>query len=117
MSLGEQIRIRLKANNITQNELARRAGLSSSGISTIINDSYDPRLGNLRLIARELHCTVGDLLEETNGENRANTAGEIKLLDAAHRLNTQGVNELIRYADVLSGNPLYTQETPAESAI
>lgn len=63
MTIGEKIKLRLKECGISQNELARRAGLSSSGISTIINGTFEPRMDNLRQIAQALGCQPGDLLD------------------------------------------------------
>jgi len=68
MELSEQIKIRLKRKKMTQNELARRAGLSKSGMSTIATGAYDPRLSNLIAIARVLDCSVGELLGETTSQ-------------------------------------------------
>lgn len=83
MELGEQIKMRMKAKGISQNELARRAGMSSSGMSTIINGSYDPRLSSLRAIAAELECTVADLLGETSTNIHTNQSEpEREMLDA-----------------------------------
>lgn len=117
MGLGDQIRIRLKASGMAQNELARRAGLSSSGMSTIINGAFDPRLSSLRMIAAELHCTVGDLLEETQQETKISTPEELQLLVIVQRLNSLGVEKVIEYAADLADNEKYTQEASGASAI
>lgn len=64
MTIGEKIKQRLKEKGMSQNELARRAGLSSSGISTIISGSFEPRMDNLRQIAQALDCQPSDLLDD-----------------------------------------------------
>lgn len=64
MTIGEKIKARMKEKGLSQNELARRAGLSSSGISTIINGAFEPRMDNLRQIAQVLECQPGDLLDD-----------------------------------------------------
>ena len=85
MELSEQIKIRLKRKNMTQNELARQAGLSKSGMSTIATGAYDPRLSNLIAIARVLDCSVGELLGETTSQtSKYVTDAEWRLL-AAYR--------------------------------
>ena len=117
MGLGDQIRIRLKAAGIAQNELARRAGLSSSGMSTIINGAYDPRLSSLRMIAAELHCTVGDLLEETTTDTKIYTSEELRLLGIVRQLNAPGMQKVIDYAADLVENEKYREKaSPASSA-
>lgn len=85
MELGERIRILLKRKGMSQNELARKAGLSSSGMSTILKGAYDPRLSNLIAIARVLDCSVGELLGETTSQtSKYVTDAEWRLL-AAYR--------------------------------
>lgn len=64
MTIGEKIKARMKEKGLSQNELARRAGLSSSGISTIINGAFEPRMDNLRQIAQVLECKPADLLDD-----------------------------------------------------
>ena len=64
MSIGENIRKRLAASGMAQNELARRSGMSSSGMSTVINGNFEPRMENLRQIAQALGCQVADLLDD-----------------------------------------------------
>lgn len=66
MTIGEKIKQRLKEKGMSQNELARRAGLSSSGVSTIINGTFEPRMDNLRQIAQVLDCQPGDLIDGKN---------------------------------------------------
>ena len=85
MDLGEQIKKHLKAKGITQNELARRAGMSSSGMSTIINGSYDPRLSSLRAIAAELECSVSDLISDQGAARGDLSVEELRLLTAWRR--------------------------------
>ena len=88
--------MRLKAKGMAQNELARRAGLSSSGMSTIINGAYDPRLSSLQMIASVLQCTVGDLLEETKDADGPLTITERRLLDDFRSLNDQGQQYILQ---------------------
>lgn len=44
-------------------------------------------------------------------------AQEKRLLSAARMLNDAGVDELIRYAGVLSGNLIFTEKKAASSAV
>ena len=82
MELGERIKILLKRKGMSQNELARKAGLSSSGMSTILKGAYDPRLSSLVAIAQALDCRVVDLIEdEAPQRGERLSAGERHLLE------------------------------------
>ena len=76
MTIGEKIKQRLKEKGMSQNELARRAGLSSSGVSTIINGTFEPRMDNLRQIAQVLDCQPGDLIDDENIKKEQETPAD-----------------------------------------
>ena len=76
MTIGEKIKQRLKEKGMSQNELARRAGLSSSGVSTIINGTFEPRMDNLRQIAQVLDCQPGDLIDDENTKKEQETPAD-----------------------------------------
>lgn len=76
MTIGEKIKQRLKEKGMSQNELARRAGLSSSGVSTIINGTFEPRMDNLRQIAQVLDCQPGDLIDGKNIKKEQETLAD-----------------------------------------
>lgn len=67
MTIGERIREKIRQKGISQNQLARMAGISQSGLSTIISGANGPTESTLRAIAGALECSVGELLGE--GEN------------------------------------------------
>ncbi|MDR2648858.1 MAG: helix-turn-helix transcriptional regulator [Clostridiales bacterium] len=51
--------------NLTQQELAERVGISNSTISSIETGYRKPSYDLLVALARELNCTVDDLIKET----------------------------------------------------
>ena len=59
---GKKIRDARKNRGLYQHELAARVGLSTQTIRNIEADRHDPRLSNLREIARALGVPVADLL-------------------------------------------------------
>lgn len=67
MTVGERIKLKIKEKGISQNQLARMAKISQSGISTIINGANGPTESTLRAIAGALECSVGELLGENDG--------------------------------------------------
>ena len=62
MTLGEIIRARRKAMDMTQTELADRAGMSQVAISLIERGRKNPSLGTLDVLAAHLKCSAADLL-------------------------------------------------------
>ena len=59
---GQRIREERKARGLYQHELAARVKLSVQTIRNIEADRHDPRLSNLREIARALGVRAADLL-------------------------------------------------------
>ena len=109
MTTGEKIRQRMKALKLTQNELARRAGMSSSGMCTIIKGTYEPRMDNLRQIAQVLGCTVPELLSDPEEESLLSQKDH-QLISIVHQLNDTGYARVLSYAEDLVSSGNYEQE-------
>lgn len=63
--VGERIRRIMLEKHVTQNGLARRAQLSQSGLSSIINGAVSPKEETVRAIARALDVSPSCLLDES----------------------------------------------------
>lgn len=59
--MENQIRIRRKELGLSQEELARRCGVSRQTVNAIENNKYDPTLALAFHLARELETTVDQL--------------------------------------------------------
>ena len=59
--MENQIRERRKALGLSQEELARRCGVSRQTVNAIENNKYDPTLALAFHLARELETTVDEL--------------------------------------------------------
>ncbi len=65
MSIGDRIRTARKAAGLSQEELARRAGMSLKGMGDIERGLIpDPHYSSLSKIANGLGVPIGELLEE-----------------------------------------------------
>ncbi|MEU5284105.1 helix-turn-helix transcriptional regulator [Streptomyces sp. NPDC020755] len=62
--LGARIRERRMRQNLTQEELAHRAGVSRDTVQRIEYATNNPRLTDLLRVARALETKLADLLEE-----------------------------------------------------
>ena len=63
--MENQIKTRRKELGLSQEELARRCGVSRQTINAIENDKYDPTLSLAFSLARELQCSVDGLFQPT----------------------------------------------------
>lgn len=105
MTIGEKIKQRLQELHMSQNELARRAGLSSSGISTIISGAYEPRMDNLRQICQVLGCQPGDLLDDPNTKKEQEAIADPlreSIIRDYDRLSPERQRLVRQYIDLLS---------------
>lgn len=59
--MKNNIREKRKACGLSQEELAKKCGVSRQTINAIENDKYDPTLALALNLARELHVTVEEL--------------------------------------------------------
>ncbi|HIR50555.1 MAG TPA: helix-turn-helix transcriptional regulator [Candidatus Avoscillospira avicola] len=63
--MENQIKTRRKELGLSQEELARRCGVTRQTINAIENDKYDPTLSLAFSLARELQCSVDGLFQPT----------------------------------------------------
>ncbi|MEN6321707.1 MAG: helix-turn-helix transcriptional regulator [Syntrophaceae bacterium] len=59
--LGEKIKRLMREQNITQEELEKRTGITQSFISQIINNKKKPGYDNILKLATALRVNVGEL--------------------------------------------------------
>lgn len=62
--MENQIRERRKTLGLSQEELARRCGVSRQTVNAIENNKYDPTLALAFHLARELETTVDELFSQ-----------------------------------------------------
>lgn len=109
----QKLRIQQK---YSQNALAKRAGIAQATLNAIEAETKNPSVETVRLLAEALCCSVSELMGEEN-DNNALSGNERRLIHAARALNDAGVEELIRYAGVLSGNLIFTEKKAASFAV
>ena len=64
MGVGRTIKQTMKEKKVTQNQLARMANISQSGLSSIVNEAVSPKEETLRAIAKALDVSTSYLLGE-----------------------------------------------------
>ncbi|WP_157603264.1 helix-turn-helix domain-containing protein [Spirosoma telluris] len=75
-SLGEKIRLLLKAKSLKQKDLAERLGIKPSSVNQWIKGTARPDNSRLAQIAKELGVTVDSLLSNENAQYEITTIGE-----------------------------------------
>ncbi len=113
--IGERIKKKRENQNLHLNELAEKVGVSSSALSQIENSKSFPSIVTLKIIAEQLHTTVGELI----GENETlvnnpvvlrnemqyvdqNRSGTIIYLLSHHDINKHMDTYLVRFATASS---------------
>lgn len=95
MSLGAEVRKRRKAQKLTLEGLAERAGLTPHYLSTVETDKRDPSVSTLLSLAKGLGVPPGDLLEaRVNISPQGQTVA--RLFEAAPAEVQQGVFIILR---------------------
>lgn len=64
MEIGQKIKTMMKNKGYSQMQLAKKAQISQSGLSTIISGSSSPSATTLQAIAAALDCSVSELMGE-----------------------------------------------------
>lgn len=81
MTLPENVRKRRKQFRLSQADLSRKSGVPQTTISAIETGARSPTAETIVMLARGLECSVDDLLDSTQEENKnpiAETDDEIK---------------------------------------
>lgn len=64
MNVGTRIAELMQTRKLSQNKLAKRAGISQSGLSSIISGAVSPKESTLTMIAAALGCSVAQLISD-----------------------------------------------------
>ncbi len=67
VKMVNSIRTRRKELNLSQEELAKRCGVSRQTVNAIENNKYDPTLALAFRLAKELQLTVDELFSDQQG--------------------------------------------------
>jgi len=69
MVLSKNLKLLREQNNMTQQQLADKAGVSRPLIAAIENDTKSAKVQTLIHIADALGCTLDDLVKEKGGQS------------------------------------------------
>lgn len=116
MTFAQKAKKIMKQRGITQNELARRAGLSSSGICTTLSDNGNPRESSMMAIYEALDMTPEEFWSDVRPVDSL-TKEQSHLISIFDQLNSNGKTSLMEIAESLLRNDNLRQEGSISSAI
>lgn len=87
--VGENVRKKREVKKISQNKLAKLAGIAQPTLSAIENSTKSPTIDTVIMLAEALQCSVSSLINE-GSESDNFTSQEIKIIHDFRLLNQQG---------------------------
>ena len=100
-NIGSAIKRAREQCGLSQNQLAKRSGVSQSGISSIESTTKSPSLDTIADIAQALHMSVIALLELADSETDEKSAAAVQV--QTDMLNDLTPAELQRVQDFVAG--------------
>lgn len=116
MTFAQRAKELMKRKGISQNELARRAGLSSSGISTTLSDTGNPRESSMISIYEALGMTPEEFWTEGRFSDALDPDQE-HLLVIFEQLNPTGRAFMLQQAESILQQSAFRKERSALSAM
>ena len=103
MSIGTRIKERREELGITQSELAFRLGISKGAVGNYETDANSPKASVMYKIFDILQCDANYLYQDEIGEQETIVppTNDRRILALLHKLNEEGQEKLIDYADDL----------------
>ncbi len=86
--VGDNIRKRREEQNLSQNKLAKLAGIAQPTLSAIESSTKSPTIETVMMLASALKCTVGNLIDENTEHDFS--LQEIQIIQDFRSLNQQG---------------------------
>lgn len=109
----------LNQHNKTQKEVADAIGVSPQTFNTWIQGIAIPRMGKVQLLADYFGIIKSDLIESKSGfvhENDNFPTQKQEIMKYYDTLNSLGKEKLHEYAEDLSCNPKYIEDTQRKKA-
>lgn len=116
MSIGTRIKQRREELGITQVELAQRLGVSKGAVGNYETDANSPKASIMYKIFSILQCDANYLYQDEIGNRTSAMLSPVdqKLISLNHRLNDEGQEKLIDYADDLVKSGKYIKSAASE---
>lgn len=101
-TVGDNIKRMREAANMSQNGLAKKAGIAQATLSAIERSTKNPSVETVKLLAVALGCTTADLMGESPKTEKEQEALLdpllLQILDTARQLTPERRRRLLDYA-------------------
>lgn len=115
--VGEMIKKKRMQLNISQNKLAKSAGIAQATLSAIESSTKSPTVDTVEKLATALYCTVSELMGEEKENGFILTDQQRKILDIFALLNDSGKKFVMDQAEYAIHQEIFRQDAFAQSAI
>ena len=100
-AIGEVIKEKRKERHMSQNQLAKKAGIAQATLSAIESSTKSPAVDTVEKISAALECPVSELLGEEREGALPLTNRQLELLQIYLQLNQEARDQLMDYANYL----------------
>jgi transcriptional regulator with XRE-family HTH domain len=98
-AVGEIIKEKRKEKDISQNQLAKRAGIAQATLSAIESSTKSPAVDTVEKLAAAFECSISELLGEKMEGQIFLSDQQKYLLDLYSQMNDAGRNFLLQQAE------------------
>lgn len=114
LKVYEKIFARLEELNMSQSELSRRTGISTSTINDWKKKKINPQADKLIVICKALDMSLADLLGDDGGESSSvdYSADEKYLIECYRRSDNQVRRHMLRYMELIDKTETKETRTP-----
>lgn len=102
--VGQRIKEIRLSMNLSQNTLAKRAGIGQSTLSAIESTTKSPNTETIRLIAKALGVQVSDLLNQKEAAPETGDSLKAEGVFILNSLSENGLKQAVNYLRFLSKN-------------
>ena len=115
--VGQIVKEKRTAAGISQNKLAKMAGISQASLNALEATTSNPSVETVFLLAAALGCSVSELLGEKQLGASVLSGKEQQLLDLFQQLNDSGQDFLISQAESILAQPAFRKAGSTASVI
>ena len=108
--VGQIVKRKREAIGISQNQLAKKAGISQASLNALESKTNNPSVETVFLLAAALDCSVSELLGEQREYVVLLSARQRALLEIFTQLNDSGKQLLLQQAETILSQPALRQE-------
>lgn len=116
-AVGESIKEKRKERKLSQNQLAKKAGIAQATLSAIESSTKSPAVDTVEKLADALECSISELLGEKQDGQIFLSDRQQYLLELYSQLNDAGQDFLLSQAESILQQSAFRKDRSMPSAI